>query len=176
MCSINPWEQNIIKVSAEEDPTMINLYTSEKYFDPGKELIYLNDNLFDGTLYERKFTSEDIEAMLNIDKAEVIDLKLREIRTPYGLTDFSRISTGCKTLINIMHTKTEDNFVISLNGCSYEILDIIFDYIEDHESKQALYITTTEISKCIDRDFMLNNQKQLSTSMEVAGYIMSGEG
>lgn len=152
---------------------MIKLYTSEKYFEAGKELIYLNDNLFDGTMYERTFTSEDIEVMLRIDRAEVIDMKLREIRTPYGLTNFSNLSTGCKTLINIMHAKPEENFVISLNGCSYEILDIIFNYMEEHQSTQALYITTAEISKCIDREFIVDNQRQFSTSMAVAGYIMN---
>ena len=111
---------------------MIILYTDKSKIPDGYKLIENNDAYFDAsTSYE--ITEEDIEIMNKVDKVKSYDFKTRNMETEFGATDITHLSTGCKTILNLIHLKPDKKQIISLNECGATVLNIIFSILSDKE-------------------------------------------
>ena len=76
---------------------MIYLYTDKQ--DSGKWILQ-NDLYFNLYTSNERFTEEDRELIWQIDHAKLN--KDKHIETKYGLGTIRNLSSGCKTILNIM--------------------------------------------------------------------------
>ena len=133
-----------------------------------------NEALFNMHTLKEPITKEDEEAMLNIDKASVIDesrvnkySKDLLIKTPYGVTTITNLSTGCKTVINFLHLK-DDNIILDVTECGWNALEELFKHYEKRRSDVILVLRhMDEISNCLDREYQINNEKVVSNLLDI---------
>lgn len=148
---------------------MIELYTHEIFLPKDRKFVELNDLYFDGTINIGKITPEQKRIMYEIDKAIIVDSKTGLIKTPFGLASIKQLSTGCKTFLNIIREEDEKT-VFSLDGCSYNIIEMILDYIEDKHNI-AVYTTNSEIGYCKDREMLLDGKLMYTDIDIISDYI-----
>lgn len=97
---------------------MIEIYTEKKN---SKDWILQNDLYFNLNTGNEEMTEEDINIIRQADNAILTPDK--HIQTKYGLGTIRNLSSGCKTLLNIM--KHPDK-VVCVEECGPNILKMIF--------------------------------------------------
>ena len=97
---------------------MIEIYTEKKN---SKDWIIQNDLYFNLNTGNEEMTEEDINIIRQADNAILTPDK--HIQTKYGLGTIRNLSSGCKTLLNIM--KHPDK-VVCVEECGPNILKMIF--------------------------------------------------
>ena len=97
---------------------MIYLYTDKQ--DSGKWILQ-NDLYFNLYTSNERFTEEDKELIWQIDHAKLN--KDKHIETKYGLGTIRNLSSGCKTILNIIKNPGK---VVNANECGQNVLDILF--------------------------------------------------
>lgn len=100
---------------------MIQIYKSkESVKKNGYKLIENIDIEFNSLITSSKINLDnlDLEMMRALDKAILVNNKVRVIKTPYGdAVDICNLSTGCKACILSNHLKDTGGTVISLEQC-----------------------------------------------------------
>lgn len=111
---------------------MIDIYTEKKN---SNDWIILNDLYFNLNTANEDMTDRDKSIVSLVDNAKLTDDK--HIETRYGLGTIRNLSSGCKTLLNIV--KHPDK-VISVEECGPNVLNIIFtmDNIKLYMSRPSL--------------------------------------
>ena len=97
---------------------MIDIYTEKK---DSRDWILKNDLYFNLNTSNEEMTPDDIEMIRQVDDA--ILTPDRHIQTKYGLGTIRNLSSGCKTLLNIM--KHPDK-VVCVEECGPNVLKQIF--------------------------------------------------
>lgn len=97
---------------------MIEIYTEKKN---SKDWIIQNDLYFNLNTGNEEMTEKDINIIRKADNAILTPDK--HIQTKYGLGTIRNLSSGCKTLLNII--KHPDK-VVCLEECGPNILKMIF--------------------------------------------------
>lgn len=97
---------------------MIEIYTEKKN---SKDWIIQNDLYFNLNTGNEEMTEEDINIIRQADNAILTPDK--HIQTKYGLGTIRNLSSGCKTLLNII--KHPDK-VVCVEECGPNILKMIF--------------------------------------------------
>ena len=100
---------------------MITVY-KKKAIPKEMELIRLND------IYFNKFTAEKIDVkaagvILDVDQSELIDRFSIKSRFDKGILNIDKLSTGCKTVLNIMYNPEK---VFDIRECGENAIDIIY--------------------------------------------------
>lgn len=116
---------------------MIDIYTEKK---DSKDWIIQNDLYFNLNTGNEEMTENEKKLILQVDEAKLTSDK--HIETRYGLGTIRNLSSGCKTLLNIV--KHPDK-VVCVEECGPNVLKIIFamDNIKIYMSRPTL----TEISE-----------------------------
>lgn len=111
---------------------MINIYTEK---DDSKDWILKNDLYFNLNTSNEEMTDNDKKLIQKVDEARLTPDK--HIETKYGLGTIRNLSSGCKTLLNIV--KHPDK-VICVEECGPNVLEIIFkmDNIKIYMSRPTL--------------------------------------
>ena len=95
---------------------MIRVYTDERLIS--EEIIRVNDSYFDANISPDMITVKGREYIRKIDNAEIINDVLGTIETPYGCASLFDLSTGVKTLLNLLHVIDGNlNYAINISGC-----------------------------------------------------------
>ena len=102
---------------------MIDIYT--KKIDSSNWIIQ-NDLYFNLNTGNEQMSQREIDLIQQIDKAKLTPDK--HIETKYGLGTIRNLSSGCKTLLNIV--KHPDK-VVNVEECGPNVLRIIFDILDD---------------------------------------------
>ena len=97
---------------------MIYLYTDKQ--DSGKWILQ-NDLYFNLYTSNEKFTEEDKAVIWQIDHAKLTEDK--RIETKYGLGTIRNLSSGCKTMLNVMKNPQK---IVNADECGQNVLDILF--------------------------------------------------
>ena len=97
---------------------MIDIYTEKK---ASKEWIIQNDLYFNLHTGNEEMSENEINLIQQVDEAKLTPDK--RIETKYGLGTIRNLSSGCKTLLNIV--KHPDK-VVSVEECGPNVLNIIF--------------------------------------------------
>ena len=97
---------------------MIDIYTEKK---ASKEWIIQNDLYFNLHTGNEDMSENEINLIQQVDEAKLTTDK--RIETKYGLGTIRNLSSGCKTLLNIV--KHPDK-VVSVEECGPNVLNIIF--------------------------------------------------
>ena len=111
---------------------MIDIYTEKK---ASKEWIIQNDLYFNLHTGNEYMSENEINLIQQVDEAKLTPDK--RIDTKYGLGTIRNLSSGCKTLLNIV--KHPDK-VVSVEECGPNVLNIIFkmDNIKIYMSRPTL--------------------------------------
>ena len=97
---------------------MIDIYTNKK---ESKDWIIQNDLYFNLNTANEEMTENEIKLIQQVDEAILTSDK--HIETKYGLGTIRNLSSGCKTLLNII--KHPDK-VVCVEECGQNVLKIIF--------------------------------------------------
>lgn len=97
---------------------MIDIYTNKS---DSKNWIFQNDLYFNLNTGNEEMTQSEIDLIQQIDDAKLTPDK--HIETKYGLGTIRNLSSGCKTLLNIV--KHPDK-VVCVEECGPNVLKIIF--------------------------------------------------
>ena len=108
---------------------MIDIYTERK---DSKDWIFYNDLYFNLNTGNEDMSQKEIDLIQQVDEAKLTPDK--HIETKYGLGTIRNLSSGCKTLLNIV--KHPDK-VVNVEECGPNVLRIIFtmDNIVKHPDK-----------------------------------------
>lgn len=112
----------------------LNIYLRKEDISKDLELIDSNDILFNYDLYNGlEFNDEIKEVMYKVDGATYI--QGTDIRSKYGnITSAENLSTGCKTMINILN---HPEAVISCIECGDNVLHMI---LKMHNIRGSIYL------------------------------------
>ena len=97
---------------------MIDIYTAK---EDSKDWILKNDLYFNLNTSNEEMTEKEKELIYQVDEAVLTSDK--HIETKYGLGTIRNLSSGCKTLLNIV--KHPDK-VICVEECGPNVLKLIF--------------------------------------------------
>ena len=107
----------------KENSVMIDIYTERK---DSKDWIFYNDLYFNLNTGNEDMSQKEIDLIQQVDEAKLTPDK--HIETKYGLGTIRNLSSGCKTLLNIV--KHPDK-VVNVEECGPNVLKIIFDIPDD---------------------------------------------
>lgn len=112
---------------------MLDIYTEKK---DTKDWILQNDLYFNLNTSNEEMSQNEIDLIQLIDEAKLTSDK--HIETKYGLGTIRNLSSGCKTLLNIV--KHPDK-VVNVEECGPNVLKIIFsmDNIKIYMSRPTLF-------------------------------------
>jgi len=159
---------------------MINLYTDKNKIPEGWQLQQEIDLHFNWYLSCYDLDEEDYQIIEKVDKAvrrPNTSLGEHLITTPYGPTDCTHLSTGCKTFLLIKNAKEDDRYVYSLNECCVNVLDAILTYLAEYKHWLPVYLSfDTEIVGCnAEHCFTLNGSEKVFTLDQVERwFVMNG--
>ena len=97
---------------------MIDIYTEKK---DSKDWILQNDLFFNLNTSNEKMSEKEIDLIRQVDEAKLTPDK--HIETKYGLGTIRNLSSGCKTLLNIVKHPEK---VVCVEECGPNVLKIIF--------------------------------------------------
>ena len=112
---------------------MINIYTEKK---DSADWILFNDLYFNLNTGNEEMSQNEVDLIQQVDAAKLTPDK--RIETKYGLGTIRNLSSGCKTLLNIV--KHPDK-VINVEECGPNVLRIIItmDNISIYMSRPTLF-------------------------------------
>lgn len=97
---------------------MIHVYTNKQ---DSENWILQNDWYFNLYTSNEDFTEKDKEVIWQIDHAKLTENK--HIETKYGLGTVRNLSSGCKTMLNVMKNPGK---VVNADECGKNVLDMLF--------------------------------------------------
>ena len=111
---------------------MIDIYTEKK---ESKDWIIKNDLYFNLNTSNEEMSEKETELIRQVDEAKLTPDK--HIETKYGLGTIRNLSSGCKTLLNIVKHPEK---VVCVEECGPNVLKIIFamDNIKVYMSRPSL--------------------------------------
>lgn len=112
---------------------MIDVYTTRRN---SKDWIFRNDLYFNLYTSNERMSENEIKLIQQVDEAKLTEDK--HIETKYGLGTIRNLSSGCKTLLNIVKHPEK---VVCIDECGANVLSIIFamDNIKVYMSRPALF-------------------------------------
>ena len=112
---------------------MIDIYTVKK---DSEDWILKNDLYFNLNTANEEMSDEEKRLIWQVDEAKVTPDK--HIETRYGLGTIRNLSSGCKTLLNII--KHPDK-VVCIEECGPNVLKVIFtlNHIKVYMSRPSLF-------------------------------------
>jgi len=132
-----PVTQKIIGV-----PNIVNIYTYGDYrylCDIDLHDLWFNQNIASNEEFLRKHW----QIIRDISRAEIIDSDgTMLIKTPFGITDMSNLSTSCKTVLNVLYLKEtapKDFKLVDITDASDEAINLIFEAVVGTNINLYLY-------------------------------------
>ena len=145
----------IRKIKEHEGLVMIDIYTEKK---DSKDWILKNDLYFNLNTSNEEMSKEEIDIIRQVDNAVLTPDK--HIETKYGLGTIRNLSSGCKTLLNIV--KHPDK-VVCVEECGPNVLKRIFEM-----NNIKIYMSRPSFAKIHDNRKLRFNEKEIVTGS--AGY------
>lgn len=145
---------------------MIQIYTSEIQLK-GKDIIRDSESFFKTTVPIENFEEKELEAMMKIDEAKLLDRKLGMILTPFGITTVNSLSTGCKVVLNYLFlykSMEYRDYILDVTECGANALECLFCYMEQYNDSKTILLLRHRngISKCGKRDYLVNGKKEIN--------------
>lgn len=154
----------------------VRLYTRPQYLKSISPCIFSNDEEFLRTKYAGGFLERHRDTIYTIDRALLVNIRRLKIETPYGVASVDDLSTGCKTMLNILRLMEEgvkEEALVNVDEAGNNVLQQILDLVAG--TVISLYITHD--TDCIDskRRFLLNG-REMEDEMEFSDAIWEDDG
>lgn len=109
---------------------IVRIYT-RKSEAPNIPYIESNDLTFSRIEQNAAFLKKHKEIIKALDGATIVNPTAGKIETPYGVTDIGSLSTGLKTLLNILYCleHTAQPYLININECGENVLKYVFPVV-----------------------------------------------
>ena len=132
------------------------------------------ESFFDYKISAETLDDYDIEIMKKVDNAKLIDKKLGTIKTPFGVTDITHLSTGCKTVLcySYLFKEGQKDIIIDVTECGYNALDVLFEYVDRMKDDKSVFLLRHKqgLTKCKDRDYKINGTPERNLNKGVVLY------
>ena len=128
---------------------MIKMYTGEDKLIEIENFIKGADYYFDSKI--SNLTLEEISLLNKVEKFSY--LGNNKIETPYGVCSIYELSTGSKTIINILRNPDK---VFDATGCGENALIILFEQIDNTDIK--IVLRHGDISRNVNFRFEVNDK------------------
>lgn len=129
---------------------MINIYTIKK---ESEDWIFQNDWYFNLYTSNEEFTEKEKRIIQQIDNAKLTDDN--HIQTKYGLGTIRNLSSGCKTILNVLKYPEK---VVNADECGKNVLDMLFeiDNINIYMSRPERIDISADKKMCFnDKDIVI---------------------
>ena len=137
---------------------MVNLYTDKKYVKG--DVITDNEAFFDRYITAKSIDETGRGYLEQIDGARILDDELGTVRTPLGTTILENISTGAKTVLNLLYLqKNNKAAAVDVTECGANALDAVFTLIDNNDGAVRVVLSHAETYKCKDRDYCVNGER-----------------
>ena len=147
---------------------MVNISTDETKYQ-ADELIFDNESFFNNNVSSKDFTNDSIEIIKKIDNAELLDVDMGKIKTPYGICGISDLSSGCKTILNYLYIKVFPNKYPNIKAinaieCGWNALEELFRLIDRNaDTIEVLLQHENGVYKCSDRKYCIDGKRYINT-------------
>lgn len=136
----------------------IYLYTKKEYLKSIHPCIYSNNEAFIKVKQDKGFLLRQRDAIYKIDKAKIVNLSLLKVETSFGIASIDELSTGCKTLLNILFmVEQSQKGIVNIDECGDNVLDAVFDAAAG--TGISLYISHATDKIDTSRKFILNGEE-----------------
>ena len=150
---------------------MVKLYTNMKYVTG--DLITDNEAFFDRFISAKNIDIEDRKYLKQIDGATIIDAELGTITTPFGASILENISTGAKTVMNLLYLQKNNKPVtLDITECGANALDAIFSLMDNYNGAVKVLLCHAETSRCGNHDYCVNDEHIVHDAIGLSIKIM----
>lgn len=131
---------------------MIKLYTSKDSIPKSYKLVENIDVYFDGMILMVGANNSDNKELELIDKS-TLDKSKSHVITPFGVTDLTHISTGCKAAL--LAKRVQNNVVLGIQECGNNVLR----YMLNNFDNISLYCPYPRVLPYTENIIVVNNKK-----------------
>lgn len=154
---------------------MINIITNlEKVSD--KKVIRDASSFLNLNVLVQDFDELDLYAMSKIDKAKLLDKNIGTIQTPFGITNITNLSMGCKIVLVYLYMRRNidkyADYILDITECGSNALEVLFECMDKlGDSSVVLLLRHSDgIELCTDREFAINGNNCTHLAAGVALY------
>lgn len=105
---------------------IVKVFTSSRKLKNKNNYEKFNDAFFNNNIELTDLTVLDRQIIKEIDNAKILDTG--QLSTPFGLCTIFELSSGTKTIINILHYS---NKIFDVTSCGENALDLLFRLINN---------------------------------------------
>lgn len=148
---------------------MIRLYTSLNFFKPD-EILLDNEAFFKNNIGASDISDKGLKAMKLLDGAILLDKNTGKIQTPFGICSIYDLSTGCKTLLNVIYLIEYNKYpqvkAINCTECGWNALEQIFELLDETNAFGIIIEHDNELYNCSDRDYLVNDKEHITSMFD----------
>jgi len=133
----------------------VNIYTLSKYAD--KCTIFVNDQWFNKVRSDWAFLEKHANIIYTVDKAKLKKEEYMSIITPFGVGNTGNLSTGCKTLLNIVYLlekHADMASLVNITEAGDAVVDRIFETVAG--SNVSLYLRRSVCPSNMRLNYIIN--------------------
>lgn len=142
---------------------MIRLYRDLRFFNRD-DVLFDNEAFFENTIEVSEFYGDFLKVMSIIDHAELLDIKTGMIKTPFGICSKDYLSTGCKTVLNLIYMyrhKDKYDWVKAINAteCGINAINEVIIFLEKTGYDIGIVIEHGEdMFLCKESDYLIDDK------------------
>ena len=152
----------------------VYMYTKQEYiskFEADRRCILSNEAFFSRTEKDIALLKSCEYYIHAIDEAKILDYNTMKMETPFGITDVSEMSTGLKTLLNILYLMRKyknEQYLVDVDECGDNALKYIYPLVRG--SNISLYIS--HLMAYLPDDFVyVVNDVELKDPMDIIDHM-----
>jgi len=144
---------------------MICVYTSDDKLPNHLKDSYqpLNDIFFNKEFRFADLTERDFGLIEKIDNANRLPDDAEQLKTPFGITDIYNLSTGCKTVLNVLRFPDR---IFDCTECGGNALTLLFELIDKTDISIVLshanFILPEGMVLFVDGEHAINSRVRFS--------------
>ena len=158
---------------------MVKIYTDKTKLPETliDNIIERNDDFFNAWSIIKSLDKEDMDIIGLIDNATVIDEKSSSIQTKFGVTNYRSLSSGCKTVLNLLYIiKNNLTVAVDVTECGQNALEVIFEIIDKFEKAIPIILRHNSIIGCTRRNFTVNDEDIIDNILDLAHKLAIEQG
>lgn len=151
---------------------MIKVYNKIDDFFKIENVLIDVDRFFDISIPPGEIDKMGKVVMQRIDNAVFLDQNIGTIKTPYGVTSYKNLSTGCKCILDYLYltkhsSEYQDVKAIDFTESGWNAIDCLLDVIDGEGDDLGIVIRHDDgLYKCKSHRMLFNNEKVIESLAE----------